>query len=234
MMDDAQKHLFPSAGSTLELHASPLRGGRHDFRGITKVRRYAALDDIYSRIGNVTRGLTLFAAVIHKSDYAKQYKGRVDPYAGAFEGICTMFNYFLKKVQSRSGRPERGIVVLDENRPALSNQLRTLLAQFQATGTRWSGLQQVIETPFFFDSKTSRIMQIADFTSYSVFRWYESNDDSYIKRIFHKFEHDGKKVHGLKCYPLACTNTYPPVKVATTVVTTIEAASTIVVTPTGS
>jgi hypothetical protein len=122
-----------------------------------------------------------------------------------------MFNYFLKKLQHRSGRPERGIVVIDESSPALSNQLRTLLAQFQATGTRWTALGQVIETPFFFDSKTSRIMQIADFTSYSVFRWYESNDDSYIKKIIHKFDRDGRKCHGLKCYPLACTRAYPPV-----------------------
>ncbi|MGA2967077.1 MAG: DUF3800 domain-containing protein [Terriglobales bacterium] len=193
--------------------------------GVPKAQRCAALDDVYSRIGAVTRGLTLFAAVIHKADFTKQYKGRVDPYAGAFEGICTMFNIFLSKLQRRVDRPERGIVVLDESRPALSNQLRTLQAKFQATGTRWSGLQQVIETPFFFDSKTSRIMQIADFASYSVFRWYESNDDSYIKRVIHKFDRDGKKCHGLKCYPLACTCTYPPTPVKPNPIITLAASA---------
>jgi hypothetical protein len=210
MMDSAQKTHFPQAGSTLELHASPLRAGRHEFRGVPKAQRVATLDDIYSRIGHVQRGLTLFAAVVHKADYLKQYKGRVDPYTAAFEGLCTMFNIFLQRLQSRVGRPERGIVVIDESSPALSSQLRLLLAKFQATGTRWTALTQVIETPFFFDSKTSRIMQIADFASYSVFRWYEASDDSYIKRIIHKFEHDRTKCHGLKCYPLACTRPYPP------------------------
>jgi hypothetical protein len=81
-MDNAQALHFPKAGSTLELHASPLRAGRQDFRGIPKEKRYAALDDIYGRIGNIQRGLTLFAAVIHKADYFKQYRGTSRPIRG--------------------------------------------------------------------------------------------------------------------------------------------------------
>ena len=209
-MDDAQLLHFPQAGGSLELHASPLRGGRHEFRGISKKQRFDALVDIYSRIGSNRGGLTLFAAIVDKNSFVTQYHGRVDPYAGAFEGLCTMFNLFLRRLQRRYSRPERGIVVLDESSPSLSNQLRTLLARFQATGTRWDRLSQVIETPFFFDSKTSRVMQIADFTSYAVYRWYEANDDSYLKRIYHKFDKESHKVHGLKCYPLSCTKAYPP------------------------
>jgi hypothetical protein len=208
-MDGAQLLHFPQAGSTLELHASPLRGGRRDFRGISKKQRFAAMNDIYGRIG-AARGLTLFAAIVDKNAFLTQYHGRVDPYAGAFEGLCTMFNYFLRRLQRRYSRPERGIVVLDESSPSLSNQLRVLLAQFQASGTRWDTLSQIIETPFFFDSKTSRIMQIADFCSYAVFRWYEAGDSSYISRIHHKFDCEAHKLHGLKCYPLACTKTYLP------------------------
>ena len=57
-------------------------------------------------------------------------------------------------------------------------------------------------------------MQIADFASYAVFRWYESGDESYLKKIINKFEHDGRRTHGLKCYPLACTKGYPVTLVA--------------------
>jgi len=209
LMDAAQLLHFPQAGSTLELHASPLRGGKKEFRVIGKKQRYVALKDIYSRIGAAT-GLTLFAAIVDKNAFITQYHGRVDPYAGAFEGLCTMFNYFLRRLQRRYSRPERGIVVLDESSPSLSNQLRVLLAQFQASGTRWDTLSQVIETPFFFDSKTSRMMQIADFSSYAVFRWYEANDGSYMSQIHHKFDSESHKIHGLKCYPLICTKCYPP------------------------
>src|SRR5262249_37109024 len=66
-MDAAQRLHFPHAGSTLELHASPLRAGRNEFRGVPRPKRLATLDDIYSRIGNVQRGLTLFAAVVDKA-----------------------------------------------------------------------------------------------------------------------------------------------------------------------
>ena len=30
------------------------------------------------------------------------------------------------------------------------------------------------ETAFFFDSRNSRLMQVADFASYAVYRWYEA------------------------------------------------------------
>jgi hypothetical protein len=148
-MDAAQLLHFANAGGTLELHAAPLRAGRGDFRGIAKAARYAALTDIYSRIGGVRTGLTLFASVVDKSSFLNQYHGRVDPYAGAFEGLCTMFNLFLRRLQKRLRRPERGIIVIDQSSPALAAQLRNLLAQFQATGTHWEKLSQVIETPLF-------------------------------------------------------------------------------------
>jgi len=66
-------------------------------------------------------------------------------------------------------------------------------------------MKHLIETAFFFDSAASRIMQLADFAAYAVFRWYEANDDTYLKAILRKFDKQGNKLHGLKCYPLAST-----------------------------
>jgi len=63
---------------------------------------------------------------------------------------------------------------------------------------------------FCFDSATSRIMQLADFTAYAVFRWYEANDDTYLKTILKKFDRQDQKLHGLKCYPLSSTKPCKP------------------------
>ena len=52
-------------------------------------------------------------------------------------------------------------------------------------------------------------MQIADFTAYAVYRWYEHGDDTYISVIDRKFDRQGSKLHGLKCYPLEATKSYP-------------------------
>jgi hypothetical protein len=100
-MDAAQILHFPNAGGTLELHAAPLRAGRGEFRGISKDMRHKALSDIYARIGGVRTGLTLFASIVDKNAFLTQYHGRVDPYAGAFEGLCTMFNLFLRRLQKK-------------------------------------------------------------------------------------------------------------------------------------
>jgi hypothetical protein len=51
-------------------------------------------------------------------------------------------------------------------------------------------------------------MQIADFAAYAVYRWYEHGDGAYLKLIQHKFDHVGRKLHGLKCYPLESTRAY--------------------------
>src|ERR1039458_4846740 len=130
-------------------------------------------------------------------------RGHLKAFARCSTYSCAIF-------KNASEGPSVESFVIDESSPALSNQLRGLLARFQATGTRWEKLSQVIETPFFFDSKTSRLMQIADFSAYAVFRWYESGDDSYLPKIHSKFDRELHRVHGLKCYPLICTKHSPP------------------------
>ena len=177
--------------------------------GLPRPARTFAIQAVYELISRAM-GLTLFAAVVDKPAFAAKYEGRVDAYRGAFEGLSTMFNFFLERKQRQSERVGRGVVVFDEARPSLSREIRRLLAEFQAGGTRWASLGCIIETAFFFDSSSSRLMQIADFAAYAVYRWYEHGDDTYLKLINNKFDRLGSRLHGLKCYPLECTRTYPP------------------------
>ena len=53
-------------------------------------------------------------------------------------------------------------------------------------------------------------MQIADFAAYAVYRWYEHGDDAYLKLIYGKFDRQGTRLHGLKCYPLESTKAFVP------------------------
>jgi hypothetical protein len=121
-----------------------------------------------------------------------------------------MFDYFLKRKQKQAERVVRSIVVFDEARPSLTREIRRLLAEFQVAGTRWGSLGCIIETAFFFDSRSSRLMQIADFAAYALYRWYEAGDKSYLKIIYNRFDKQGSKLHGLKCYPLDSTKTFVP------------------------
>jgi Protein of unknown function (DUF3800) len=209
-LDSIQDSQFPQAGSPIEFHASEIRSGRNIFRSLIPHKRATLMSDVYGVISQVTgQKVVLFSAVIEKSVLQKKYGGMVQPYEQAFEGLCTMFNFFLRKVQAKQGSVQRGIIVFDEARPSLSRQIRTLLAKFQAGGSRWTTINSLVETVFFFDSRTSRIMQLADFTAHAVYRWYEAGDPQYLKLIHHKFDREGRKVHGIKCYPLESTKSFP-------------------------
>ena len=208
-LDAIQESYVPQAGGLVEFHASEIRAGRGVFRGFPKTQRAALMADVYKVIGDAKGNrLVLFAAVVEKAAFISKHSGRVDPYEGAFEGLCTMFNMFLGHLQKRQGKVQRGIVVFDEARPSLSRQIRTLLAKFQAGGGRWTSMANLVETVFFFDSRKSRIMQLADFTAYAVYRWYEAADSEYLKVIRHRFDHYGARIHGLKCYPLESKKDY--------------------------
>jgi hypothetical protein len=209
-LDAIQDSYFPQAGSPIEFHASEIRSGRNFFRSVGRPERTTLMNDVYGVISQVAgQRIVLFAAVIEKNALLRKYGGRVEPYEQAFEGLCTMFNLFLRKVQAKQGSVQRGIIVFDEARPSLSRQIRTLLAKFQAGGSRWTTINSLVETVFFFDSRTSRIMQLADFTAHAVYRWYETGDPYHLKAIQHKFDREGGKQHGLKCYPLECTKNCP-------------------------
>jgi hypothetical protein len=203
-LDEIQKNHFPTVGPVLELHASEMRTGSRIFRHLPRDSRNKAIADVYNVIGHA-KGLTLFAAVIDKPAFMSKHQSRIDPYRGAFESLCTMFDYFLKRKQSQAQRVNRGIIVFDEARPSLSREIRRLLAEFQTGGTKWASLGCLIETAFFFDSRASRLMQIADFAAYAIYRYYEAEDEQYLKLIQHKFDRQGSKLHGLKCYPFEST-----------------------------
>lgn len=206
-LNEIQVRKFPTAGAFLEFHASEMRTGARSFRGLPRLARDQAIQEVYQTIARA-RGLTLFAAVVEKAAFRAKYQNRVEVYRGAFEGLSTMFDFFLQRKQSQVRRVVRGIVVFDEARPSLAKEIRRLLAEFQAGGTRWASLGCIIETAFFFDSRSSRLMQIADFAAYAVYRWYEHGDDGYLSQIHHKFDRRGIKLHGLKCYPLESTKSY--------------------------
>jgi hypothetical protein len=168
------------------------------------------MEDVYKTISASTGNrLVLFSAVVDKAAFHAKHSGRFDPYKHAFEGICTMFNMFLGRLQTKQGKVQRGIIVFDEARPSLSRQIRNLLTKFHTGGGKWTNMASLVETAFFFDSRTSRIMQLADFAAYAVYRWYEHDDPTYLKSIGHRFDHDRGKVHGLKCYPLESTKANP-------------------------
>ena len=117
-----------------------------------------------------------------------------DPMEVAFEDLCSRFNLYLQRLAS-SGHRERGLVILDKS--TYETTLQRMSVEFRTLGTQWGVIRHLADTPFFVDSRASRVIQLADHVAYAVFRRYHARDAQYFDLISSKFDaHDGV-VHGL-------------------------------------
>lgn len=87
------------------------------------------------------------------------------------------------------------MMVLDKTTRETS--LQKLSREFRKAGTRWGALKQIADTPFFVDSKASRLVQLADHAAYSVFRRFNSGDAQYMDIISSRFDEADGVIHGL-------------------------------------
>lgn len=87
------------------------------------------------------------------------------------------------------------MIILD--RTTRETSLQKLSREFRKVGTRWGSLKNIADTPFFVDSRASRLVQLADHVAYSVFRRYNSGDAQYIDIIANRFDEADGVIHGL-------------------------------------
>jgi len=185
----------------VEFHASEIfsrrsfpwkKYNRDEARGIIK-----AVLNIVAKSFDSAR---VFACVVHKPSFP----GR-DPVEIAFEDLCSRFDLFLKREASRGDR-QRGLIILDES--THETTLQQMSRDFRIIGTRWGGsICNLADTPLFVNSKASRLTQIADHVSYSVFRRFQHSDAQYFDIVSSRFDSAGGIVHGLshkECGDIKC------------------------------
>jgi hypothetical protein len=126
---------------------------------------------------------------IHKKSFPT-----ADPVALAFEDLCQRFDYFLSR-RRQQGDQQRGMIILDKTTRETS--LQQLSREFRKAGTRWGSLKNIADTPFFVDSRASRLVQLADHVAYSVFRRYNTGDAQYMDIIASRFDESDGVYHGL-------------------------------------
>lgn len=114
-----------------------------------------------------------------------------------FEGLCTQFEHFLRRFYnpSESEKQQRGILILDH--ASYENDLQFLMSEYRACGTTITEVRNVIAPPLFASSHSTRMLQIADFISYALFRRYQSKDTGYFDIVAHRFDEIDGIVHGI-------------------------------------
>jgi len=189
-MENLAAALLPDDPHAVEFHASTIFSGREPpWKGMDRESRIKIIKDILNICARSLRTTTAFACAVHKKSYPHQ-----DPMEIAFEELCSRFDLQLKRMHY-DGNTQRGVIILDDT--TYETTLQSLARNFRYHGTRWNVLRNLIDVPFFVNSKASRCVQLADHIAYSVFRRYQAGDTSYLDIILQKFDAEHGKLHGL-------------------------------------
>jgi len=210
-LNEIEQSYFPNRSESVEFHASVIRARREEpWTSMPRSQRQQVMDDVYSTIADENYpGLVAFAAAIHKPSL--QHGERA--LSRAFEEVCRRFDLFLRRRFDEEDT-QRGLVIMDACRIAEKEEFRALWTDYIGGGTRWGRFHNLTDIPFFADSCATRMLQLADFCSYAVYRRYESGDTSYLDKIIDRFDQTGGVIHGLfhltanhrSCWCPACSS----------------------------
>ena len=187
----------------VELHGSVMANGKKSpWKGIKRQRRLEIIEESLRLLTRAHVTVRAFAIAVDK-----QAVSPADPVEIAFEEICNRFNLFLTRLW-RQDNQQRGLVVMDESH--YEGTLQRLAREFREQGTKWGDLKNLAEVPLFVDSAASRLIQIADLLSWSVWRRYEHRDTRYFDPLVGRFDHEGGVIHGLVHHKPATESCFCP------------------------
>ena len=191
-LDGIAARFSPNSPSSVELHGSPMRGGRGEWRSHPVADRIDAIKEaLKSGVADFhPNGVRLFGAVIKKDSLSGG-----DPVEHAFEQLSSRFDSFLKRLYNKYNQPERGLIIFDK--ASTESRIQTLARDFKHSGHSWGKSKNYAEVPVFLDSRASRLIQLADLVSFALYRFHEHSDNQFYDVIKHCFDSEGGVEHGL-------------------------------------
>ena len=145
-LDQIAARFDPADPATVELHGSPMFGGRSRWRSHPKVDRHQAIEDALRVFLQSHPSNRLFASVIKKSAVSPK-----DAVEVAFEQLASRFDKYLMRLH-RNGDTHRGIIIFDKSTyettiQSLATDFRTIgytLGRWAACRYRWGSSLEVI------------------------------------------------------------------------------------------
>jgi hypothetical protein len=191
-LNDIAARFSPAQPSLIELHGSPMRGGRGEWRTHPLEARIAAIkDSLQAGVADFCpKGVRLFGTVVKKSSLQGG-----DPVVYAFEQLSNRFDLFLKRQYTKFNQAERGLIIFDKS--STEQRIQTLARDFKYSGHSWGRSKNYAEVPVFLDSRASRLIQLADLVAFALYRFYEHSDNTFYDVIKHCFDSEGGIEHGL-------------------------------------
>lgn len=114
-----------------------------------------------------------------------------------FEQIISRFEHYLEITTPHNSRKNYGLIIHDNNE-TVAKKHTDLMKKFHQSGTFWTNINNIIETPMFVDSQLTSMVQIADLCSYSIRRYLENGEELLFKLIFKRADRKDSIVVGIR------------------------------------
>ena len=188
-LDKLVSSINPADPAPLELHGSPMFGGKKIWRQYPKEQRWHIIKEALEILAHSHHSNRIFACVVNKQNISP-----ADPVNYSFEQVASRFDQYLSRLH-KNNDSQRGIIIFDKS--TYESTIQGLATDFRTIGHRWGVLRNLSEVPLFLDSKASRLIQLSDLIAYSLFRKYEFGDDQFYSIIQDRFDEVGGIKHGL-------------------------------------
>lgn len=141
----------------------------------------------------------LFAECIDKLHFDPNLAHRT-AHEQAFEQIVSRFERYLQNTQpdyDLSAQRNYGLLIHDNNQ-TVAKRHTELMKSFLRSGTLWTDLRYVIETPMFVDSQLTNMVQLADLCAYALRRYLENGETELFDLVFQRADRIGETVVGVR------------------------------------
>lgn len=118
----------------------------------------------------------------------------------SFEQVVSRFEQYLKitEVPGKPGQSCYGILIHDNNE-TVAKKHTNMMQRFHQTGTLWTKIVNIIETPLFVDSQLTSMVQIADVCGYALRRYLENTEEELFNLVFQRADRiSGGTVVGIR------------------------------------
>jgi len=111
----------------------------------------------------------------------------------AFEQIVSRFHHFLVRQEA----DEYGLVIHDNNE-TVARKHTELMMTYHTTGTLWTTIDRIMETPLFVDSKLTSMVQLSDLCGYALRRYVENGEEELFDLIFQRADNLHGSIVGVR------------------------------------
>ncbi len=132
----------------------------------------------------------------------------------ALEQLVSRFERYLDNI-SQSSEPQASAqpqtsygLLIHDNNETVAKKHTALMKAFHESGTLWTGIHHIIETPLFVSSGLTSMVQIADLCAYVLRRYLENHEEDLFTLIFSRADRSGTLTVGVRHFTSSgCTCT---------------------------